>query len=158
MRAKHTQTPQVELSTTQDWFLFYLHVRNTHLQLRNKKRESFETILWCFTAHKQAKHHRLSSSSWKDCGPLDSQSKQNCPALDFTLDKNILWWIWPLVIYVVGNWTEPMSETLVSNTISCVQASLVANEVSFREWGAFLAGRWKPKRCLKLVLFFLLQT
>ena len=46
-----------------------------------------------------------------------------------------------------------MSKTLVPNNISCVQASIVAYEVSFRECRAFLAVKWKAKRCLKLVLF-----
>lgn len=48
---------------------------------------------------------------------------------------------------------EAMSKTLVANNISCVQASIAACEVSFRECRAFLAVKWKAKRRLKLVLF-----
>lgn len=41
----------------------------------------------------------------------------------------------------------------MSNTVSYVQVSITTCEVSFREESAFLAAKWKAKRCLKLVLF-----
>lgn len=131
-----------------------------HLQLSNKKkRSSFKDHFVVFhSSPADQAPQAVCLAIAESPGLLNSRSRTACPRL-------CPGWEYPLVDLALGDLCcgelnsdsrsrEPASETLVSNTKSYVQVSIVAHEVSFREWGAFLAVRWKTKRCLKLVLFF----
>jgi len=92
-------------------FCTYLPMGNVYLQQRNKKSNSFKGPLCSISQLTR----RPSTTS---C-PSDSESKQNWPALGFTLVVNILWWIWPLVTYVVRNWIPISKVTSQCLRLSC---------------------------------------